>query len=1137
MRFLFLLLSLSISLFATNYEGEIYTWGYGELIKNVLDSIHMLVNGSGLASIFKIAMGIGFLLFAFKKATDGRGNPAIEFGKFMLFATAVWYLFLNAPNDAKHRYVITDKVTNQQWVVEEIPTGIGEPLSIITTFEDRVIAAMEKVFSLPQSISYRNSGFGFPLRDQYVLGQLSTPDIYFTQTFKAFITNCTINEITDGSKDIKAIVTANDLLSALNPDGDSRLTKIYSQSDPDGKTVQCTEAYNYITDFLNTHNDDFVKLAAARLRTISQTLLNRTNAVPQLFFNIGESARDYINQNFLINLTKTAFSAAAAESGLSSTQIAYATAIAKQNMQNKFAVSGILAREYIPIIKGVLLSLIVALSWIIALLALIHLDFRYISMYFTLLLWLMLWSPIFVILNYLGDTYVAKIFSQITRDTGQVLTMYNFNFVNSKVTNTLGWLGYLSWLVPPLAFAIAKASERGFVNFASSIAQTASAGASAGASAVTSKGTQATPEYRVGDTIYKDVPGGMQQISYAYSGGHQFSITETKTGGVDNINANIDGGAAQALASFAGGGVTSATFSSKNISANVTNSLKSQASKKLQEAKSHLESEKYSYQSSVSGEITNQISSKDGFNLSSDKSMSLSEKVATQETTLNAVKHSMGDNTAFQKQYDKIQQAAASGSLGIKIAKTGAGGEIKFTDGNKEVGTIKLDEAHFKAFEKKFSQTLSKDLADNETARKGFYKSFDKNEAKNFSQSARESKELSDAYSRVKTTQNELSYISEQGASISQNALSALFRDELNEIKSKNPYISDKEAVEIASDNILTYQKDGTLMQELKERGYLDNINKPDTSKFENNVNKHIEEKFANKVQDEVGHTREEVKQNGSRIDGVVDKNSINSSELKDKYTKETKDFHTGDFKPSSKNEEYLNKVKKEANGDIVDNIVGVKNQLVGAMKDVYNTLDSTPKAVKFEGLTTESHSHFWNLDKSDTLAIKTDNGIIDTEIPISYWNNYLKSHPDIMEKIEANKGNWIKTIDTHRIQELIANPLTEPQYNKSVEKLGNLLSGNLPHTNPYATPSSFTDLSINTEINPNSSSSSLLGDINLAGNSNIEKEANYINRESFGGFEDVIGDQRKTDLYKNNVKNGIVENDFLTQKPSEYIP
>ncbi len=49
MRFLFLLLSFAVSLFATNYEGEIYTWGYGELIKNVLDSIHMLVNASGLA--------------------------------------------------------------------------------------------------------------------------------------------------------------------------------------------------------------------------------------------------------------------------------------------------------------------------------------------------------------------------------------------------------------------------------------------------------------------------------------------------------------------------------------------------------------------------------------------------------------------------------------------------------------------------------------------------------------------------------------------------------------------------------------------------------------------------------------------------------------------------------------------------------------------------------------------------------------------------------------------------------------------------------------------------------------------------------------------------------------------------------
>ena len=81
MRLLFLLLSLSVSLFATDYDGEIYTWGYSELIKNVLDSIHMLVNGNGLATLFKIAMGIGFLIFAFKKAIDPKANPAWEFGK------------------------------------------------------------------------------------------------------------------------------------------------------------------------------------------------------------------------------------------------------------------------------------------------------------------------------------------------------------------------------------------------------------------------------------------------------------------------------------------------------------------------------------------------------------------------------------------------------------------------------------------------------------------------------------------------------------------------------------------------------------------------------------------------------------------------------------------------------------------------------------------------------------------------------------------------------------------------------------------------------------------------------------------------------------------------------------------------
>ena len=134
---LIVFLLLTTSLFATDYNGIIDTWGYGELVKNSLEAIRGLIDNNGLTTIFKIAMGISFLLFTFKQAS-GKTNIGWEFGKNMTLFTAIWYLFLTAPNDAKHRYLIQDHVTGDSYVVEQVPTGIGEPLSLISNLKNAI---------------------------------------------------------------------------------------------------------------------------------------------------------------------------------------------------------------------------------------------------------------------------------------------------------------------------------------------------------------------------------------------------------------------------------------------------------------------------------------------------------------------------------------------------------------------------------------------------------------------------------------------------------------------------------------------------------------------------------------------------------------------------------------------------------------------------------------------------------------------------------------------------------------------------------------------------------------------------------------------------------------------------------------
>ncbi len=63
--------------------------------------------------IVNAALAISLLLFSIKKAMDGQTNPVFELGKMFVLFAVVWYIFLRAPNDNNHRFMIHDEVTTK----------------------------------------------------------------------------------------------------------------------------------------------------------------------------------------------------------------------------------------------------------------------------------------------------------------------------------------------------------------------------------------------------------------------------------------------------------------------------------------------------------------------------------------------------------------------------------------------------------------------------------------------------------------------------------------------------------------------------------------------------------------------------------------------------------------------------------------------------------------------------------------------------------------------------------------------------------------------------------------------------------------------------------------------------------------
>ncbi len=886
--FLFLFPVLS---FAASYQGEIFTWGYGELLKEILEAIRALVDNNGLSVIFKAAMGVAFLLFALKKATDERAAVHIELGKLLLLFVVVWYLFLSAPNDAKHRYIITDKVTGAQYVVEQVPTGIGEPLSLISNLEDKIAAAMEREFSLPNSITYRNSGFGFPLNAQSIMPELKTSDIYFTLTLKEFIENCTLYEIQSGEKDVTKILSAEDLLVALDPNGDTRLTKVYTSANPQGEVVECKDAYEHITDYVkNNLVPQIEKLAAAMLSTTTTQLEDKIPDVTQLFFNATKSARDYLQQNFLINMVKGSFASIAAATGLSESQLSYSAAVAKQSTNDRFITMGYLAKDYLPIAKGVLTALIVGLSWIIALLSVIFMDFRYLTKYVFLLLWLMLWTPILVIINYIGDVNVAKVFSQITNDTGQTITLFTSSFLNNKVSSTLAWLGYLVWVTPPLAYAIAKASEYGFVSIASSLSGMAGGGASAGASADVSNAQNPAPKMRVGDTTFTDMPGGGIQREKQYSyGGHSVDEKMVNMGSTQQLALAVDG-IVTANANIGQSGVSGINVSSPAASLMAQSSIKENLQQQIKATQQHLEQTTTTFTQTTSSGISEAITDKNGFSIGNDKTLTDSERKAESKAVMSALEKVLSKDTQESSVFTTMKNIAIKDGLGFEIKKVaGVNGRFEITgvDSQGKEYTLTLTGKEAEAFREQFAQTFSKELVTNESAREAFLKDTSHTNTKLYSQISGVSHQLSESQSKLKSLEQMENLVKSKGMTFSQNLLNALAMDLVEEYKTKNPNLSDKEAVKLAVSNITDMIEKNTLKDEIKKRGLVDEI--INQKGFEDKYKKgeesiKVNKSLATSTIENINENKENIKERGGYIEQAVGENHKSFDDIKASY-------------------------------------------------------------------------------------------------------------------------------------------------------------------------------------------------------------------------------------------------------------
>ncbi|EFS4386421.1 conjugal transfer protein TraG [Campylobacter jejuni] len=745
---------------ATNIANGnlIYTWGYGDVMNEIMQAVKGITTETDY--IVNAALAISLLLFSIKKAMDGQTNPVFELGKMFVLFAVVWYMFLRAPNDNNHRFMIYDEVTSKDYVISQIPIGIGKSFALMTQFEKVILEAMEKHFSTPQSTNFSNAGLGFSLQVMSTLPnvKLSAIDATLQKNIDFYFRNCVSVGILLNQQGRNLFQNSDNLIQDLftNIGNGSQLTPLFKNNNnvEEQSVVPCSDAGPQIVEMIKKDTDEAMKIHAALLG-MANDMANYEQkflGAAQIYNEQAVSARSYLQQSMIMLASQDAIINTAKSVGLNPASVAANTAYADQQFYASMQAQGHMAQTYLPLAKAYLTAIIIGLSWLVALLSIVFGSYAHIKMFFTLCIWIVLWTPILCIINFINDFNLMNV-AQVITGGKAALSLGDNMLIFKEVANRSNFMNYLVMSTPVLAYAIAKASEQGFVTFASGLSQaltgaSRAAGSFANQQALSTQTSIAAPR---GDEVWA-VGAGYNTLQSSFGvGGRSFMGTRDMQHGGELVKDNMTGSSAVINAN---GSIGNASI--KGLNAGMT--------------ASNLETRAHA----LSDAIQNSNLSQRALEVASGKGDSLALSENDRSVITNATQHALADayskatGVDVKQAYEDLMSGKIGGGIGFSKEIKGvrinvdAGGSVSTGSVESEAWYQNLSKDQKETFQKSFNESLSNEIGKNRDASASFNNLL---KTGNVTNSA-SIKSSMDSYNEAKTLNNSVGY--DGGASIVQ---------------------------------------------------------------------------------------------------------------------------------------------------------------------------------------------------------------------------------------------------------------------------------------------------------------------------------------------------------------------------------
>ncbi len=467
-KILFLLSISALSAFAAIDNSDvIWTWGNSKAIASVLSYLYFFLNIDTISVIIKYAALIGMFIVGIRELNKGTAFlPSVAaFRMFVFFAVtqAIVSWFLVVKQDATHRvYVLSaNELSSASWAKCRpvngdshcyAPIGVKFVYSTLTNLERAGLMAMESAMMDSKALTYSFTrtglGYGFSFYDEM---SKAKPDPYAYNTFMDFYENCIIYDIAEYAKHPGDIYKSNNLGDYLLSDS-GRLTTVFTSANKQGTLKACKDVRK--EDFGNVQCTDVAKKLKAKLSgspgaegSVADACDAATNFT-QMLFNSTKNADEQIKQRMFMNLTNEAMVNSAIASGIDPATLAYGTATAGREQESKWLTMGIMAKQWIPTIQGIMQGIAMALTWVLAIMAIgTAMPTHYIGSLIAFQMTLMVWSFILAILNFMvvlkmGDTLPNIFLGELA--TGDKMTLWSQATFDDESKKAMAFLGYMA---------------------------------------------------------------------------------------------------------------------------------------------------------------------------------------------------------------------------------------------------------------------------------------------------------------------------------------------------------------------------------------------------------------------------------------------------------------------------------------------------------------------------------------------------------------------------------------------------------------------------------------------------------------------------------------------------------------------